>query len=187
MMHFHSRLDTNEANAFIAACPDTNDAMLIDAGEWNGELQSFIEDNGLNLAAVFITHDHYDHTDGLKDALKFAGEIPVYAYKGSIEGVKTKQVKPGDTVKVGNLEGEVRMTPGHTPDGLTLVFAGNAYTGDALFCGSVGGTASESDYNQQIEAIRQNIFTLPPDTKLHTGHGPSTTVAIERSHNPFFV
>ena len=187
MIHFHSRLDINEANAFIVGCPESKQAMLIDAGEWNDELKGFLESNGLALAAVFITHDHYDHTAGLSDVLNYAGDIPVYAFKSSIEGVPTVQVKPGATIHVGECEGELFMTPGHTPDGLTLVFPGHCYSGDALFNGSVGGTASQDDYDTQIAAIREHIFTLPSETRVHSGHGPSTTVAIESQHNPFFT
>jgi len=187
MIYFHALLDVNEANAFIAACPETKQALLIDAGEFNAAFPKFLEENGLKLAAIFITHDHYDHTAGLKDALKYAGNVPVYAYKASIEGVKTTQVKPGDDVKVGSLSGKVFHTPGHAPDGLSLVFPGHCFTGDALFSGSVGGTAGSENYNMQIEAIRKHIFTLPPETKLHVGHGPSSTVAVESRYNPFFV
>lgn len=187
MMHFHARLDINEANAFIAACPETKEALLIDAGEWNDEIAGFLEDNGLKLSAIFITHDHYDHTEGLRDALKYAGDVPVYAYKPMIEGLSTTQVKPGDKIHVGKRTGMLYHTPGHTPDGLTLVFPGHAYTGDALFNGSVGGTGNTADYDRQIAAIRDHIFTLPPETRVHSGHGPSTTVAIESQCNPFFV
>ena len=187
MIYFHALLKVNEANAFIAACPETKQALLIDVGEFNDSIPAFIEEQGLTIAAIFITHNHYDHTSGLKDALDYAGKVPVYAYLRVIEGVETVRVKMGDTVTVGTLAGEVFRTPGHTVDGLTLVFPGHAFTGDALFCGSVGGTADSDDYDRQIEAIRKNIFTLPPDTKLHTGHGPSSTVAIESRYNPFFV
>lgn len=187
MIHFHARLEINEANAFIVACPETREAMLIDVGEWNDELKGFLETNELTLAAIYITHDHYDHTAGLADALAYAGDVPVYAFNPTIENHETIQVAPGDTLSVGHCIGTLYMTPGHTPDGLTLVFPGHCYSGDALFNGSVGGTSSQEDYDTQLAAIREHIFTLPPETRVHSGHGPSTTVAIESKYNPFFV
>ncbi|NLT59553.1 MAG: MBL fold metallo-hydrolase, partial [Candidatus Hydrogenedentes bacterium] len=85
------------------------------------------------------------------------------------------------------LAGRVLATPGHTPDALSLAFPGMVFTGDALFAGSVGGTASPALARQQLDAIRNHIFSLPADTEIHTGHGPSSTVAIESRYNPFFV
>ena len=89
------------------------------------------------------------------------------------------------------LEVEVRATTGHSAGGTTYVISGLArpvaIVGDALFAGSVGGTSSERDRLRQLEAIRKHIFTLPPQTEIHVGHGPSSTVAIESRFNPFFV
>ena len=88
---------------------------------------------------------------------------------------------------MGKLTGRVLATPGHTPEGVSLAFPGHVFTGDALFAGSVGGTASQANYDQQIAAIRTQVFSLPPETEVHPGHGPSSTVAVERRYNPFFV
>jgi len=183
----HFLLDVNEANAFIIACPDTREAMLIDAGAFDAAIPKFLEERGLTLKQIFITHNHYDHTGGLSEYLaKYPAEV--IASIGSVEGHKvTNRVRHGDTVKIGNLNGTVLETPGHTPEGVSLAFPGCAFTGDALFAGSVGGTASEADKERQLDAIRKHIFTLPPETQLHVGHGPSSTVAIESRYNPFFV
>jgi glyoxylase-like metal-dependent hydrolase (beta-lactamase superfamily II) len=81
----------------------------------------------------------------------------------------------------------VLATPGHTPDSLSLSFPGVVFTGDALFAGSVGGTGSPRNASQQIEAIRKHIFALPDDYEIHPGHGPASTVAVERGCNPFFA
>jgi glyoxylase-like metal-dependent hydrolase (beta-lactamase superfamily II) len=80
----------------------------------------------------------------------------------------------------------VLATPGHTPDGVCLAFSGHVFTGDSLFAGSVGG-CSGAAHRRLLDGIRQHLFALPPDTQVHTGHGPSSTIAIESQHNPFFV
>jgi hydroxyacylglutathione hydrolase len=186
-MHFqHVLLKVNEANAFIVGCEETREALLVDAGDLDFTIPTYLEGLGLTLAKVFITHDHYDHTDGLPRIVS-RYEPEVYAYKDTVAGVHTKRVREGDTVEVGRLTGRVLETPGHTPDGLSLAFPGMAFTGDALFAGSVGGTSSPELYRLQIDLIRRKIFSLPPETELHVGHGPSSTVGIESRYNPFFT
>lgn len=182
----HFLLDVNEANAFIAHCEQTREAMLIDAGELSAAIPDYVEAKGLRLTAIFITHDHYDHTGGLSEAVKHFGAA-VYAGSPRPGGVKAKVVRQGDTLPLGKLRGAIAATPGHTPDGLSLIFPGHVFTGDALFAGSVGGTGSPELAAQQLERIRHNLFTLPGDYAVHVGHGPSTTIEIERSFNPFFV
>jgi hydroxyacylglutathione hydrolase len=186
MLFQHFLTSVNEANAFIVGCEETRQAMLIDAGAFEPEMRDFLKQHQLRLAVIFITHDHYDHTDGLEAAMQLDG-AQVYCAKGNGIGVPAEKVGHGDMVRVGALEGRVVSTPGHTPDGLSLVFPAMAFTGDALFAGSVGGTGSSRDAALQLSSVRDHIFSLPPATELHVGHGPSTTVAIESSANPFFV
>jgi glyoxylase-like metal-dependent hydrolase (beta-lactamase superfamily II) len=88
---------------------------------------------------------------------------------------------------VGKLTGTVLATQGHTLDSISLAFPGLVFTGDALFSGSIGGTSSPRNAQQEIDHVRRNILSLPDDYEIHPGHGPSSTVAIERNHNPFFV
>src|SRR5690606_31678621 len=93
----------------------------------------------------------------------------------------------GKVFEVGRLRIETRLTSGHSPGGTTYVLHGLgplvALTGDALFCCSQGGAAR--DYVKAIERIREGILSLPETTVLCPGHGPMTTVAFERAHNPF--
>jgi glyoxylase-like metal-dependent hydrolase (beta-lactamase superfamily II) len=176
----------NESNMFVVGCEDTHDAMIIDAGDFSGEMAAFIEEKKLNVKAIFITHDHYDHTGGVAAmvARYGAGVLSANGKAGGKHGVK---VVHDQEIAVGNLAATVCATPGHTPDSLCLVFPGMVFTGDALFAGSIGGTMSEENKQQEIRGIRTYVFSLPEHYELHTGHGPSSTVGIERSSNPFFV
>jgi len=185
MIFKHFLTQANESNSFLVACEDTREAILIDVGSFERKIADFIEENSINLTTVFITHNHYDHTGGLSEAaLRY--DITIFAEFSQTGGCPAKRVMHGDTIKVGSLTGTVLATPGHTPDSLSLAFPGMVFTGDALFAGSVGGASSPSNAKKQIDAIRKHIFTLPPETELHTGHGPSSTVAIESKYNPFF-
>jgi glyoxylase-like metal-dependent hydrolase (beta-lactamase superfamily II) len=179
-------LNVIEANAFICACEKTHDAMLVDAGEWNPAIPAYLEAENLTLKKIFITHNHGDHTAALPEILK-AHDVPVIASLPEIEGIKTEIISDGETVDIGKYTARVALTPGHTPDGVSLIFPDTVFAGDALFAGSVGGTKSDELAEQQLAAIRKELFTLPPDTKVYVGHGPATTIAIESQYNPFFV
>ncbi len=186
MIFRHFLTSNNESNAFIAACGETRRALLVDAGAFDRSMADFLERNGLVLTHVFITHDHFDHTDALRDiAREYAPEI--FSGSGRAGGMATRTVGHGDELRIGTLTGKVLSVPGHTPDGVCLMLPGMVFTGDALFAGSIGGTPTASLAEQLKEGIRRHIFTLPPETELHTGHGPSSTVAIESRHNPFFA
>ena len=182
----HFLTEANESNTFIVACEETCEALMVDAGDFDPAIADFLDEHGLRLTTIFITHDHYDHTGGLAEAAKRYGAA-VLSGAGQAGGVPAKTVHHGDTVPVGTLTGRVLATPGHTADSVSLAFAGHVFTGDALFAGSVGGTASSSAAKQQLDHLRRNILTLPPETEVHTGHGPSSTVAVESQHNPFLT
>ncbi|MCC6488945.1 MAG: MBL fold metallo-hydrolase [Candidatus Hydrogenedentes bacterium] len=182
----HFLLDVHEANSFVVACEEDREAALVDAGAFDSAVDEFLHDEKLRLVKIFITHDHFDHTGGLPEYVKrFKAEV--LCGLSEVAGCTATRVKHGDRVNVGRLIGTVLETPGHTPEGLSLAFPGHVFTGDALFAGSVGGTSSERDRLRQLDAIRKHIFTLPPQTEIHVGHGPSSTVAIESRFNPFFV
>jgi glyoxylase-like metal-dependent hydrolase (beta-lactamase superfamily II) len=113
------------------------------------------------------------------------------AYGGSsgCAGKHTIVLSDGDTIKVGTLEARVLRVGGHTPDMHVLYFpaAGVLFSGDALFAGSVGGTSSPAARDEQTGAIRAKILELPDDVRVYGGHGPPTTVYIEKHHNPFLA
>lgn len=183
MIFRHFLTEANESNVFLLACEETKEAILIDVGELPDSMQDFIREHDLRLGKVFITHDHYDHTGALPEAVQRFG-VTVYAGRPRIAGCAAHQVGHGDEIEVGHLKGRVLTTPGHTPDGLCIAFPGMVFTGDTLFSGSIGGASNPA---LEIRHVRERIFTLPPDYEIHTGHGPSSTVAIEQQFNPFFV
>lgn len=186
MIFRHFRLDIEEVNAYLVGCAETHEALLVDAGEWTTEMEGFLRDRDLRLTQVFVTHDHYDHSGALAEIVR-THHPTVHAGKMKVGGVSAERRGHGEIVRVGSLTGTVLATPGHTPEGVSLAFPGHVFTGDALFAGSVGGTGSPAMYQQQIDHIRRHIFALPPDTEIHPGHGPASTVRIESGKNPFFT
>lgn len=180
----HFLTHVNESNVYVLSCDETREAALIDAGELTTEVVAHLERVSLTLTAVFITHDHYDHTEGLGEAVLRYG-CEVWAGCDRVNRLETVLLQHGDQVRVGRLTGRVIATPGHTTDSISLAIDDRVFTGDALFAGSVGGTRSQAAASQQIDALRRHVLSLPDSTRVHPGHGPSSTVSIERRFNPF--
>lgn len=175
-------LSVNETNCYVAACATSKDTLIVDPGEYDDRIGDIIKEKGLTVRHIFVTHDHYDHTGGIDEVMsRFGGELLSWSGIG-----RGKKVKDGDSVPLGKVQGKVLFTPGHTADSISLVIGDHVFVGDAIFAGSVGGTSSREDHERLISAIRDQIFPLGDHIGIHTGHGPCTTVGIERVFNPFF-
>lgn len=173
----------NESNCYLCWDAGTGDAMIVDPAEIGSALRSMIAELSMRIGGILITHGHYDHVQALGEALA-AWPVPVYgrnAYPGGVS------VDHGRQITIGALSFSVVATPGHTDDSLSFLASGHAFVGDALFAAAVGGTSGRANFQRQRDAIRAHILALPDDTILHPGHGPATTVAVERCYNPFLV
>ena len=167
----------------------TRDAALFDTGVQPELIFKIVEENGLNLKHLFITHGHYDHVDGLAAIRDKFPKFHLHTdQKGALPQHKNRR---NDFIMLGSLRITNRETPGHAEDGITYV-VGNwpedassvAIVGDAIFAGSMGGAKGLGDVARTH--VREQIFTLPGDTLICPGHGPVTTVAEEKLNNPFF-
>lgn len=180
----HFLLSVNETNCYVLACSETNDAAIIDPGEWNEQLESFLIEQQLHLKLILITHDHQDHTGGV-ESLKGEKGLEVAGHpKGSFTN---KALKDGDVLELGTLKIKVLETPGHTDDSLSFVVGCDVFCGDLIFAGSVGGVSDKESYDREIQSIEDKILPLGDDVLLHPGHGPSTTIQLERLYNPFLI
>lgn len=175
--------DVNEVNTYIVGCPETKECILIDAGSDSADYDAFLKKHGAKLTAIFLTHIHWDHDQALKEiAMRF--EIPVYSMTG--ENMNGKAVTEGESVPIGNLQNKIFITTGHTPNSLSLVVEDKiAFVGDAIFAGSIGGTGNDELKQEEIGHIQNKLFSLPDRCLLCSGHGPITTVSIEKNANPF--
>lgn len=202
-------------NAFQERCTlvwdDDRNCAVIDPGfikEQEKEvLYGFIKSNNLIPKAILLTHAHFDHIYGLaafardfnvpaymheKDACMFENNLilcsdfylPVpESYEGDIV-----YVTEGDVVTVGGLEFKVLETPGHTPGGVCYLESkeGVLFSGDTLFAGSIGRTDRPwGDYDRLMESIFSRLMTLDGEITVIPGHGPITSIAEERTTNPF--
>ena len=176
-----------EVNAYLLWDREEKTAAIFDTGAQADPLLDLIKLEQLDVAAIFLTHSHADHTAALEDLQKALG---VEAWSSQHEHVPgTRSFRPGDVFNAGRNFIRSRHTPGHSPGGATYVIEGPvlraAIVGDALFAGSIGGV--RGDYAATLDNIRREILSLHDDTILCPGHGPLTTVAQEKANNPFFA
>jgi hydroxyacylglutathione hydrolase len=189
---------------------EAGQCCIIDPGcyfpEEDLQLKEFIEQNSLQPVLLLNTHCHLDHVFGNKfihqtwgltlhihqlekKLLDFAPQsgqmwqLPFDNYEGDLV-----YLKEGTNIKVGTDELEIRLTAGHSPGSLSFYYepGGFVISGDALFNGSIGRTdLPGSNFNTLINSIQTQLFTLPDDTKVYSGHGPVTTIGLEKMNNPF--
>lgn len=173
--------DDTTVNSYLIWDETTRAAAAFDTG-WNADaVRRLASEHGLQVETLFITHGHTDHVAALAE---FKRNFPSLVVRRAAAGA--------EAVNVGRLTVIPRPTPGHASDGLTWVVTGwpdgapaVAVVGDAIFAGSIG--RGFQSWLLARGGVREQIFTLPPETLLCPGHGPVTTVAEELAHNPFFA
>lgn len=173
-------------NAYIVWDLETRGAAIFDTGADARPILDVVRREKLDVVAIFLTHSHADHIAALDE---LTGALGVEAWSSELEPVPgTNTFGAGDLFNAGRHFVRTRLTPGHSPGGTTFLIEGlvvkAAIVGDALFAGSVGG--ARGDYAGALAAIRREILSLPDDTVVCPGHGPLTSVALEKVNNPFF-
>jgi len=181
--------DELTVNCYLVWDEATREAALFDTGLDAQPVLNCLRENQLTLRHIFITHSHWDHVDALP---KIRAAWPkAHVHSGSKAAPVEQRNKPSEITHVGGLRVTHRETPGHAEDGVTYL-VGNwqedaphiAIVGDTIFAGSMG--RGNDSWELARQKIREQILSLPPDTLLCPGHGPFTTVAQEKAHNPFF-
>jgi glyoxylase-like metal-dependent hydrolase (beta-lactamase superfamily II) len=174
-------------NNYLVWDPASRAAAAFDSGADASPLLEEAKKRGLHIQLILITHTHGDHVFDL-DRLREQTKAPAYVgEREPLEGAEG--FAAGRTFELGALKIESRLTWGHSKGGITFVVRGLAQpvavVGDAVFAGSMGG--GMISYPDALETNRRELFSLPDETILCSGHGPLTTVAEEKRHNPFFA
>lgn len=175
-------------NSYLVWDAASLDAALFDTGFDAASALKLVEENGLALRHVFITHMHRDHVGGVEEIRR---QRPfVHIHSNSPLAPSSHRNRTGEHIHLGSLRISHRDTPGHSEDGAVYIVENwpggapdAAFVGDALFAGSMGRGMQSWELSKR--SVREQILTLPPDTLLAPGHGPFTTVAQELANNPF--
>ena len=178
------------SNAYLVEHEGTG--VLVDNNGAGRPLYDKVEEQGIELTHILLTHHHMDHVVGIAE-LKERYGIPVLAHaKAAAEledGLVDQTLEDGEKLALGDdLRVEALLTEGHAPGHLSLLFnAGDCITADVLFKGTVGGTRAPgaTGYADLKSSIMDRLMKLPPETRIHPGHVGPTTVQSEWESNPF--
>jgi len=201
------KIETFQVTEFVENCyvvKDGQEAIIIDPGDVPDRLLRSLD--GLKASTIVNTHGHCDHCGGNGVLIErtgaqlacHKGDVPllrILPEQGEMFGAvfppcpePGRLLEEGDTVAVGGIAFRVLHTPGHSPGHIVLVGQGVAFVGDVLFAGSIGRTdLMGGNHAQLLDSIRSKLLSLPDETIVYPGHGPSTTIGEERRHNPFLV
>lgn len=199
-----------QANCVLLGDTAAGEIVVIDPGDEGERIAEKVRASGLRPSMILHTHGHLDHVGGTAELWHVLGdELPIGLHpdeislynnapmQGQMFGLEVETppepklwLEHGLKLSVGLLELEVRHTPGHSPGGVCFVVSGAdeplAIVGDVLFAGSIGRTDLMGGSFPVLErSIREQLYTLPDDTRVVCGHGPDTTIGREKANNPF--
>jgi len=193
-------------NCYLVADRRTRDAVIIDPGEEPAMFLAELDTRAWTRRGIWLTHAHIDPIMGV-GAVRQATGAPIHLHPldrpiydalpqfGSWVGMQLDPPPPPDValqhgvpVQVGRFAFDVRLTPGHSPGSVSFVGHDMVFGGDVLFNGSVGRTdLPGGDSATLMASIQTQFLSLPDSTVVHSGHGPDTTIGVERLTNPFLT
>ncbi len=206
MIHEILSVGPLQCNCSILGDETSREAMVVDPGDDIPRILALLAKHHLTVKQIVITHAHIDHIAGAQQLKRTTGapilynqlDLPLVRMmdlQASWLGISTPEVLPPDvdlpdqsTVSIAGLSANILHTPGHTPGSLCLHLPAQRLllAGDTLFAGSVGRTdLPGGDTKTLLRSIHNQLLSLPEETKVIPGHGPSTLIGTERDHNPF--
>lgn len=192
-----------QENTYLLVDEQASAAVLVDPGDEGDRLVAAVRESGSTLEAIWLTHAHIDHVGAIARVVR-EWAVPVFLHpadrplydrvemQAAVYGLPFEAPPPPDrelddgaTLTVGTLEFSVMHTPGHAPGLVVIHGHGIAFVGDLVFAGSIGRTDLPLSDSHGMARSLERLTSLPGDTVLYPGHGPSTTLARERTENPF--
>ncbi len=197
-----------QANCVIVWDEESAGALVVGPGGDVDDIMRVVEEGGLTVHAILLTHGHLDHINGAQDLKLRLGGIPILMHQADHEMVQqvawqqrmlgfpvTKAPVLGlplqehKVYRYGTLSFQVHHTPGHSPGSCCILFPTQPklmLSGDTLFAGAVGRTDLPGGNTEQLIRSLESLMEFEDDTRVIPGHGPETTIGIERETNPVF-
>lgn len=186
------RQDPHPSNGYVFFLEGGRRSALVDPAGIPANLLRVLRDGDYHLQYILITHKHADHCDATADVARAFPQAQIAMHRLDAPAIgrlaeKALPIADGESLPFGE-SAQIRLlhTPGHTDGSSCFIFNGAVFTGDTLFAASVGGAYGDnSTYDDILNSVRSKLFTLPDDTVIMPGHGPPSTIALEKGHNPF--
>ena len=189
----HLALGAYQTNCYLVWDETSPTCVVIDPGYEPETVLNEVKKLGKEIAAILLTHGHFDHVGGVKD---LAAETGCKVYLNEAELSMPPQMTAGslyytnlyaesDFVEAAGLSFKVLHTPGHTPGSVCLCCENALFSGDTLFWGSCGRTDLPGGSWSTIRTSLKRLADLPGDYDVYPGHGDSTTLSFERKMNPY--
>ena len=184
-------------NCYILEGEKARAAAIIDPGDEAGRILQVIEDDGVDVKYILLTHGHYDHTTAVPQLHKALPQAEIYIHRADANGAGSqlfplagqipdlKFYDEGDTLALGDMTIQVLHTPGHSKGSVTLKVGNVLFCGDTLFAGSCGRTDLAGGSYAEIMASLKKLGQLPGDYHVCPGHDVTSTLERERRSNPF--
>ena len=184
-------------NCYILEDEKARAAAIIDPGDEAGRILQVIEDDGVDVKYILLTHGHYDHTTAVPQLHKALPQAEIYIHRADANGAGSqlfplagqipdlKFYDEGDTLALGDMTIQVLHTPGHSKGSVTLKVGDVLFCGDTLFAGSCGRTDLAGGSYAEIMASLKKLGQLPGDYHVCPGHDVTSTLERERQSNPF--
>lgn len=195
-----------QTNLYVVGCATTGEAAIVDGGGDAEGLIALAQDANLTIKQLLQTHAHIDHVLALPRLRELLPSAPIAMHpydqplydslpmQAAMFGLRAGAMPPidarledGQTVRVGDLEAEVILAPGHSPGSVIFYFRAQALmlSGDVLFAGSIGRVDLPGADIRAMQRSLDRLKTFPPNTLICSGHGPVTTLGQEIQTNPF--
>ena len=196
----------SQENCYVIGDEETGLGAVVDPGDEAARIALAVEQTGLEIGHIFITHAHIDHVGAVAaladeyacpvlmhaEAEPMLNQLPTQAMMMGLRFGKVptidRHIEDDEVLEIGGLRLKSLYTPGHAPGHLAFHVEGEGLvlSGDAVFAGSVGRTdLFGGDMEVLLRSINERLLTLSDETRVYPGHGPETTIGNERSYNPF--
>ena len=194
-----------QTNCYFIYREGTSEVICVDPADKGAQIAAKLEEKGLKVAAIFLTHGHFDHIWGVKEMQQSTG-AKIYAYSGEKEVLENatlnvsaqvgrpyeveadEYIEDGEVITIKGITCKLIATPGHTQGSCCYYFEEDKIliSGDTLFQESVGRTDLATGSQAALSrSIKERLLPLPEDVKVYPGHGDQTTIGHEMKYNPY--